>query len=112
MMGLTAAQRKCLEALKALEAAGQKMTYDAIGKIIDNPNKGAIHRLLTALDDRGHIRRIKGKAGAIEIIDQDRALIRLSPAVVEGLEVARRKRGGTLQTVANEALLEWLGLVK
>ncbi len=52
---------------------GLAPNYAEIAAATGQKSKGGVHRILIGLEGRGHIRRIKGAARAIEIIGGDHA---------------------------------------
>lgn len=64
--------RKQLDLLKYIHAAVQKdgvsPSFDEMKEALDLRSKSGIHRLITALEERGFIRRLAHRARAIEIL--------------------------------------------
>lgn len=70
MIGLTPRQQQCLDFIKATIAArGYPPTYDEIATSLQLHSRSGIQRLVVGLERRGIIRRIPGKARAIEVVD-------------------------------------------
>lgn len=68
---LTKKQKEALIFLKSeIARTGISPSYDEIKDAIGLASKSGIHRLITALEERGFIRRLPNKARAIEIIDK------------------------------------------
>lgn len=82
--------RKQLELLRfiheRLKEAGVPPSFDEMKDALDLRSKSGIHRLITALEERGFIRRLPNRARAIEVI-------RLPETVSHGMSV--RSRGFT-----------------
>jgi repressor LexA len=82
--------RKQLELLRfiheRLKEAGVPPSFDEMKDALDLRSKSGIHRLITALEERGFIRRLPNRARAIEVV-------RLPDAVSHGLP--GRTRGFT-----------------
>src|SRR5919205_913287 len=82
--------RKQLELLRfihtRLKEAGVPPSFDEMKEALDLRSKSGIHRLITALEERGFIRRLPNRARAIEVV-------RLPDAVSHG--VGGRSRGFT-----------------
>ena len=82
--------RKQLELLRfiheRLKEAGVPPSFDEMKDALDLRSKSGIHRLITALEERGFIRRLPNRARAIEVV-------RLPDAVSHG--VGGRLRGFT-----------------
>jgi SOS-response transcriptional repressor LexA len=68
-MGLTPTQAKALAFVQRyLAEAGCGPTYDEICQHMGIASKAGAFRLMTALEQRGHIRRIPNRARAIEVV--------------------------------------------
>jgi repressor LexA len=82
--------RKQLELLRfiheRLKEAGVPPSFDEMKDALDLRSKSGIHRLITALEERGFIRRLPNRARAIEVV-------RLPDAVGHGM--GSRTRGFT-----------------
>ena len=86
--------RKQLELLdfiqKRLSVDGVPPSFDEMKDALDLKSKSGIHRLITALEERGFIRRLAHRARAIEIVKLPDAMARpgfntgFSPRVIEG----------------------------
>ena len=70
-----------------LKEAGVPPSFDEMKDALDLRSKSGIHRLITALEERGFIRRLPNRARAIEVI-------KLPELVAQGL-VSGRSRGFT-----------------
>src|ERR671939_658476 len=64
--------RKQLELLsfihERLKEAGVPPSFDEMNDALDLRSKSGIHRLITALEERGFIRRLPNRARAIEVL--------------------------------------------
>jgi repressor LexA len=88
---LTAKQRTLLMFInERLEATGVSPSFEEMKDALDLKSKSGIHRLITALEERGFLRRLPHKARALEILrlpedaaPQKREPFR--PAVIENL---------------------------
>jgi repressor LexA len=76
-----------------LQETGVPPSFDEMKEALDLRSKSGIHRLITALEERGFIRRLPHRARALEVLKlpeggQNRrsttAAPRFSPAVIEG----------------------------
>src|SRR5262245_53305666 len=83
-----------------LKESGVPPSYDEMKEALDLRSKSGIHRLITALEERGFIRRLPHRARALEIVKMPEggqngfrrsasAARGFSPAVIEG----SRRRG-------------------
>ena len=71
-----------------LKEAGVPPSFDEMKDALDLRSKSGIHRLITALEERGFIRRLPNRARAIEVI-------KLPESVAHGMGGAGRARGFT-----------------
>ena len=72
---------------KRMRRDGVPPSFDEMKEALDLRSKSGIHRLVTALEERGFIRRLAHRARAIEIVKLPESLERKSgfvPQVVEG----------------------------
>jgi repressor LexA len=82
--------RKQLELLdfikKRTERDGVPPSFDEMKEALDLRSKSGIHRLITALEERGFIRRLAHRARALEIIKLPEAMERpgFTPKVIAG----------------------------
>lgn len=68
MIGLTQRQSACLQAIEDLTVNGVSPTFDMIGERMGVTSKSVVHRLISALEERGHIRRRRGRPRALELV--------------------------------------------
>lgn len=86
--------RKQLELLDFIQKRtardGVPPSFDEMKEALDLRSKSGIHRLITALEERGFIRRLAHRARAIEIVKLPEAMERpgFSPRVIQGDRVA------------------------
>src|SRR5437588_8738393 len=71
-----------------LTEAGVPPSFDEMKDALDLRSKSGIHRLITALEERGFIRRLPNRARAIEVI-------KLPESVAQGIGSGSRVRGFT-----------------
>ena len=69
-----------------LKETGVPPSFDEMKEALDLRSKSGIHRLITALEERGFIRRLPNRARALEVV-------RLPDSVAPGLASARAGRG-------------------
>jgi repressor LexA len=84
---LTRKQRDLLEFIhRRVQRDGVPPSFDEMKEALDLRSKSGIHRLITALEERGFIRRLAHRARAIEIVKMPEAMERpgFSPRVIEG----------------------------
>ena len=82
---LTAKQRELLLLIdKRLKQDGISPSFDEMREALDLRSKSGVHRLISALEERGFIRRLPNRARALEIVKlpemQSAAVIPLRPA--------------------------------
>ena len=80
--------RKQIDLLKLIhermEREGVAPSFDEMKDALDLRSKSGIHRLITALEERGFIRRLPHKARAIEVLKLPDALNRNEMRVIDG----------------------------
>jgi len=88
---LTKKQLDLLEFIdKRMQRDGVPPSFDEMKDALDLRSRSGIHRLITALEERGFIRRLAHRARAIEIVKLPDALAKqsgksgFSPRVIEG----------------------------
>ncbi|MCU4653521.1 transcriptional repressor LexA [Roseibacterium sp. SDUM158016] len=84
---LTRKQRDLLEFIhKRVQRDGVPPSFDEMKEALDLRSKSGIHRLITALEERGFIRRLAHRARAIEIVKMPEAMESggFAPRVIEG----------------------------
>lgn len=84
---LTRKQRELLELIHdRLRSEGVPPSYDEMKDALGLKSKSGIHRLITALEERGFIRRLAHRARAIEIIQLPEVLEKgsFTPRVIDG----------------------------
>lgn len=110
MMGITAAQTKCLAALRDYIAEhGEAPSMQALGDEMGTGQSNA-YRMVLALEERGYIRRIPRRARAIEIIEHG-SPVRLSRQVESLVAQYARENGASIEVSVNELLAEYLAKV-
>ncbi|MFT5742975.1 MAG: repressor LexA, partial [Paracoccaceae bacterium] len=87
---LTKKQLDLLEFIqKRVQRDGVPPSFDEMKEALDLRSKSGIHRLITALEERGFIRRLAHRARALEIIKLPEAMggaatSGFSPRVIDG----------------------------
>ena len=87
---LTRKQLELLDFIKTrTDRDGVPPSFDEMKDALDLRSKSGIHRLITALEERGFIRRLAHRARALEIIKLPEAMERpgFSPKVIKGDKV-------------------------
>jgi repressor LexA len=97
---LTAKQRALLLFIHdRLEETGVSPSFEEMKTALDLKSKSGIHRLITALEERGFLRRLPHKARALEVLRMPdaatpKAREPFKPAVIENLNYADPKPSG------------------
>ncbi len=73
-----------------LKESGIPPSFDEMKEALDLASKSGIHRLITALEERGFIRRLPNRARALEVL-------RLPDSIAPGLNAARKFSPGVIQ---------------
>jgi repressor LexA len=84
---LTRKQRDLLEFIHArVQRDGVPPSFDEMKEALDLRSKSGIHRLITALEERGFIRRLAHRARALEILKMPAAMEKggFAPRVIKG----------------------------
>lgn len=84
---LTRKQLELLEFIKSrVDRDGVPPSFDEMKEALDLRSKSGIHRLITALEERGFIRRLAHRARALEILKLPDAMERtgFTPKVIQG----------------------------
>ena len=84
---LTRKQRDLLEFIHArVQRDGVPPSFDEMKDALDLRSKSGIHRLITALEERGFIRRLAHRARAVEILKMPDAMEKpgFAPRVIKG----------------------------
>jgi repressor LexA len=84
---LTRKQRDLLDFIhRRVQRDGVPPSFDEMKEALDLRSKSGIHRLITALEERGFIRRLAHRARAIEIVKMPEAVETggFEPRVIEG----------------------------
>ncbi|MDH3262908.1 MAG: transcriptional repressor LexA [Paracoccaceae bacterium] len=92
---LTRKQLDLLEFIhKRVQRDGVPPSFDEMKVALDLRSKSGIHRLITALEERGFIRRLAHRARAIEIVKLPEALEKpgFAPRVIDGDRAGRPAR--------------------
>ncbi len=92
---LTRKQLELLELINSrMQAEGVPPSFDEMKDALNLRSKSGIHRLITALEERGFIRRLPHRARAIEVIRMPETLDgRFTPTLIEGGAAAKPDPG-------------------
>ena len=69
-----------------IKESGVSPSFDEMKEALDLASKSGIHRLITALEERGFIRRLAHRARALEIVKLPEAMEKpgFSPKIIQG----------------------------
>ena len=87
---LTRKQLELLDFINTrLKQDGVPPSFDEMKEALDLKSKSGIHRLVTALEERGFIRRLAHRARAIEIVKLPEAMEKpgFTPRVIQGEKI-------------------------
>lgn len=91
-----------------LKESGIPPSFDEMKEALDLASKSGIHRLITALEERGFIRRLPNRARALEVIKLPDSIApglggqrKFSPSVIEGSLGRRPEPAPARQPVAS-----------
>src|SRR5213596_2823205 len=93
---LTAKQRELLLFIDArLKESGISPSFDEMREALSLKSKSGVHRLITALEERGYIKRIPNRARCIELLPDPElpAARTLSAIPTAALAAEARRRG-------------------
>jgi len=99
---LTRKQLELLDFIRVrVEADGVPPSFDEMKDALDLRSKSGIHRLITALEERGFIRRLAHRARALEIVKLPEAMERagFSPKVITGDRIVPPRTAMRVQAV-------------
>jgi repressor LexA len=101
-----------------MKEAGIPPSFDEMKDALDLRSKSGIHRLITALEERGFIRRLAHRARAIEILRLPEAMSRpgvsatgFSPKVIDGDRPAAPPKAAMPVAVADAMQLPVMGRI-
>lgn len=110
MIGLTRQQQIAFVfTADYIAANGRAPTLMEITRALGLSAKSNAHRLLCALEERGYVRRLPGRARAIEIVVQS-AGFKVKPELHEHLTEYAKEAGMSEERALNELLRGALGL--
>ncbi|GAA5068561.1 transcriptional repressor LexA [Maritalea mobilis] len=111
---LTRKQRDLLEFIhKRVQRDGVPPSFDEMKEALDLRSKSGIHRLITALEERGFIRRLAHRARAIEIVKMPEAMESggFTPRVIDGDRPDAPPPSGAMPVAATATDLPVMGRI-
>ena len=98
---LTAKQHELLLFIqRKLEETGISPSFEEMKEALDLKSKSGVHRLISALEERGFIRRLPNRARALEVLKQPEDVKGMAPAAANSNDAA-----GTVDYAATIALI-------
>jgi repressor LexA len=89
---LTPKQLQLLEAIKKfISVHDYPPSFEEMALMIDSHSKGHIYALLTGLEERGYIRRLKNRSRAIEIVPDPTLPVEVPYALAHLVAEVRRR---------------------
>lgn len=112
---LTKKQRDLLEFIhKRVQRDGVPPSFDEMKEALDLRSKSGIHRLITALEERGYIRRLPHRARALEITKLPETLgtpAGFTPRVITGDRPEAPRPAAAMDVAAGVAELPLMGKI-
>ena len=113
---LTKKQLDLLEFIdRRVQRDGVPPSFDEMKEALDLRSKSGIHRLITALEERGFIRRLPHRARALEILKMPEALTArrpgFTPRIIEGDRPAAPPRGAIPVEAGGSAEIPLMGRI-
>jgi repressor LexA len=104
---LTKKQRELLLFINdRIKETGVSPSFDEMKEALDLASKSGIHRLITALEERGFLRRLAHRARALEVLKLPESAVPMQagrapfrPSVVEGNGGARKAASATVAAI-------------
>jgi repressor LexA len=101
---LTAKQQQLLLFIKQhLDKGGVSPSFEEMKDALDLKSKSGIHRLISALEERGFIRRLPNRARALEVLKLPDG-VAVMPPRAEPLQVPARTAAPALPIAANDVI--------
>lgn len=111
---LTRKQLELLDFIKTrMDRDGVPPSFDEMKEALDLKSKSGIHRLITALEERGFIRRLAHRARALEIVKLPEAMEKpgFTPRVVAGSRAEPPKAALPVQALVDAMELPVMGRI-
>lgn len=102
---LTAKQHQLLVFIDdRLKASGVSPSFEEMKEALDLKSKSGVHRLISALEERGFIRRLPNRARALEVVKIPE--VGGSAASADVFELKRAEPAASAPSAANDSILE------
>ena len=106
---LTAKQRELLLFIdQRLKANGISPSFDEMREALDLKSKSGVHRLISALEERGFIRRLANRARALEILKLPEVQSRLTDAGDQSADMTQEQ----LSAFLRDERQRWSSVIK
>lgn len=104
MMGMTEKQQIAFEAIRsyAAKAPGGCPSYQEMAEFMGLRSKSGVYRVVLALEERGLVRRIPGRARAIEIVTDSE--VHIPPDLMREIRLRATRRGKSAREYVIEAI--------
>jgi repressor LexA len=86
-----------------LEESGVSPSFEEMKEALDLKSKSGVHRLISALEERGFIRRLPNRARALEVLKQPEDVTSKAPARADNV-VALKRPEPARQSPANDVI--------
>lgn len=102
---LTAKQHELIQFIQQrLEETGISPSFEEMKDALDLKSKSGVHRLISALEERGFIRRLPNRARALEVLKQPEDVVSASPAVSNDNVVSLKTAAAAPPEPANDVI--------
>jgi len=79
-----------------LEETGVSPSFEEMKEALDLKSKSGVHRLISALEERGFIRRLPNRARALEVLKQPENISAKAPAAADNVVTLKRPQPARL----------------
>ena len=102
---LTRKQHELIRYIQAkLEETGVSPSFEEMKEALDLKSKSGVHRLISALEERGFIRRLPNRARALEVLKQPEDVSNKAPLAKSDNVVELRRPEPTRASPANDVI--------
>ena len=102
---LTAKQHELIQFIqKRLEETGISPSFEEMKEALDLKSKSGVHRLISALEERGFIRRLPNRARALEVIKQPEDVTPAPRASADIVPIQSAAAAQTTPSPANDVI--------
>lgn len=102
---LTRKQHELIRYIQAkLEETGVSPSFEEMKEALDLKSKSGVHRLISALEERGFIRRLPNRARALEVLKQPEDVTSKAPAKVSSNVVELKRPEPPRAAPANDVI--------